>query len=127
MPRSERFTDRKTVTPLRKLLCELDVEALLTFLGRIGVPFTLSCHFRSRHRQLYECRIFIQERADSGEYRTVREYIATANEPKGNSARTVMANALARFLIGEQCDFHNLHPLVKEPPKEDDESEAVTE
>ena len=99
--------DRQIVSALRKLLSDTKLEDLFTFMHRIYVPITLSCHFKSKHRRAFECRVFVQERNELGCYETVREYTSSFMEGEpGGSARHVVSDAIARFLIGEQRDFH---------------------
>ena len=108
-----KFSDTKAVSPLRKLLMNCDIQHMFDFLHRIHVPVTVSCHFKSKNRMLFTCRIFIQRTASDGGIETLREYVASysQNDTKG-SAKLVVADALSKFLIGEQRDFHEFSAFL---------------
>ena len=97
----------KVINALRKLLLETDLESLLTFLHRIGVNYTIRGNTRSKHHDLFECRIFIQQVAD-GQVTTVREYVGGCPpSQEGSQVRYAVVDAMAQFLIHEEHDFHD--------------------
>lgn len=81
--------DAKSISPLRRLLMASDLDSLLAFLHQMKIQFVLKRESNGH----YEMNIFghgiLQYRASSG-----------------RSAKSAVADALAKFLTGEQKDFH---------------------
>ena len=84
----------------------LPLDDLLDFLHRIGVHYTIQGMSRSKSKDVYECRIHVQE-VVNGITKTVRVYQGGVNENKINPhVREAVAHAICKFLVHEKHDYH---------------------
>lgn len=81
--------DARTISPLRRLLMASDLDSLLAFLHQTNTRFTL----RRGENGHYDMTIF-------------RDGMLRYEAASGKSARSAVADSLAKFLSGEQRDFH---------------------
>lgn len=84
-------TQHKLVSPLRRLLILLPMDDLLLFLHRSKLQFVL---LRDNGAECYRARIFLEG---------MLKYECADN----NSPKAALCDAIAKFLIGEQKDYHD--------------------
>jgi len=82
--------EKKIVSPLMRLLSNLSMDDLLIFLDRTGVQWAI---VRPK-KGTYEANIYQEGMV---KYLTVNK----------TSAKLALADSLARFLVGEDRDYHD--------------------
>lgn len=89
--------EHKAISPLRRMLMELTMDATFAFLHQMHLRYMVKSGKDSCYR------------ANVQGYRTVR-YSGVSNK----SAHSALADALAKFLIHEQQDYHE-YSIVNDP------------
>lgn len=82
--------ERKTISPLRRLLMDSSTDALLAYLHQMDVHYVL-------------------RREQNGHYgmKIMRDGMLRYEAASGSSAKSAIADAIAQFLMGEKKDFHD--------------------
>ena len=100
--------ERKIVTPLNRMLMHGDLESALSFLAKIGVRYTICGNLKVTDKDIighHTCRIFVQKK-EHGNIQTIVEYIGG-----GASAKAAVCDALSKFLVIEEHDYHDYRGL----------------
>jgi hypothetical protein len=107
---------QKVVTALGKFLMNVPLENQLSFLASIGVRYTISGNARGLDKGsgFHECKIFIQEKHE-GQHVTVEKYTGT----NGRSVKGAVANAMAKFFVAEEHDYHDYKALFPDVSNDD--------
>ena len=90
--------EKKSISPLRRLLMSSDLDGLLGFLHQTNVRYVLNRQANGH----YEMSIF-------------REGMLRYRAASGKSCKSAVADCLAQFLVGEQKDFHGYMLAVGDP------------
>ena len=96
---------QKIVTALGRFLHGIPMEDLLNFLTSIGVRCTFQVNDHSPNypdHVIHRCRIYFQAMGADNNVETIREYTGGAVNPK-----SALTNAIAKFFICEDHDFHD--------------------
>lgn len=90
MKEESEVNERRSISPLRRLLMDSSTDALLAYLHQMDVHYVL-------------------RREQNGHYgmKIMRDGMLKYQSGSGNSVKSAIADALAQFLSGEQKDFHS--------------------
>lgn len=83
------MSEQKIVSGLQKLLMECDIEPLLNFLHRLHIRYTIV----GNEGGMFKMRIF-------------KEGMLAYEGASNKSVRSAICDAIAKFLINEQGDYH---------------------
>lgn len=102
----EPFEEKKTVSPLRRFLCELELNVMIDFIHSTKASWGVTRPEKPNDRRQsapYRARIQVPGHVE--------------HTASGNTAKGAIANALASFLSFEQGDYHSMMAAAQ-PPKE---------
>ena len=90
--------EKRTISPLRRLLMSSNLDGLLGFLHQTNVRYVLNRQANGH----YEMSIF-------------KDGMLKYRASSGKSCKSAVADCLAQFLTGEQKDFHGYMRSIGDP------------
>ncbi len=86
------MTDSKIITPLRRLLMEVPMDDLFAFIDQMHLQFSFVCERGSevKRMKLFQDGTLVYEAGGNN-----------------SSSHAIVADCLAKFLVGERKDFHD--------------------
>ena len=98
---SKPIKERKNVVPLQRLLATNTFDDLVKIIDGLGLRWSFSGNELHQNRTRNKAKIFIQVKSN-GNLTTERTYEGTSTQ----SCCIALANALVKFFIHEQDDYH---------------------